>query len=59
MYNLIGRQVTITDKDSWARGEWGIIKYIDNDDYYIAIANDSDSTLVFKRNEFRVHKINT
>ena len=54
--NLIGKQVTITSRDSWAYGEWGIIKDFDGDCYYVAIADDPNSTLIFDRNEFKVKK---
>ena len=50
---LVGRQVTITAKDSWAYGEWGIVKMFDGEYYHIAPWNDSVE-LVFTRDEFRV-----
>lgn len=53
--NLIGKKVIIRCKDSWANGEWGIIRDYDGEDYYIAIANGNDE-LVFTRKEFRVVK---
>lgn len=53
--NLIGRIVTITDKSSWAYGEWGIIKEFDGEYYHISIAN-GDPTLIFSRNEFKVRR---
>lgn len=53
---LIGREVTITSKDSWAYGEWGIIKFYDGEDYHIALYNDDKMALVFSRNEFRVKR---
>lgn len=51
---LIGKKVYITAKDSWACGEWGIIKMFDGDYYHIAIANEENMDLVFTRNEFRL-----
>ena len=53
---MIGKQVDIINKSSWAYGEWGVIKDFDGEYYYIAIAN-GDETLIFKRNEFRVRRI--
>jgi len=51
---LIGKKVFITDKDSIFYNEWGIIKSCIGDDYYVAIANGTDSLPVFKRKEFTV-----
>lgn len=52
---LIGKKVTIKCPDSWANGEWGIIKAFDGEYYYIAIANGEDE-LVFERSEFTVNR---
>lgn len=54
---MIGREVIIISKSSWAYGEWGVIKHFDGDYYHIAIAN-GEPILVFKRNEFRVRRKN-
>lgn len=54
--NLIGKEVTITSKDSWAYGEWGVIKDYDGEYYYVAIADDPTSQLVFDRKEFKIKK---
>lgn len=54
-----GTKVWIKDNvDSWAAGEWGIIRDYNSEDkeYYIAIADDKDMELVFYRNEFKVAK---
>ena len=53
--NLIGKQVTIRCKASWANGEWGIIKAYDGKFYHIAIWN-GEQQLIFTRREFRVDK---
>lgn len=53
--DMTGKIVDITAKESWAYGEWGVIKYFDGEFYHVAIAND-ESTLVFSRNEFKVRR---
>lgn len=50
--NLIGKKAYITARDSWAYGEWGIIRDFDGDYYYIAIA-DGNECLVFTKDEFK------
>lgn len=56
MNKLIGKQVTITAKDSIYRGEWGIVMDYDGEYFYIAIAGDKASMPIFSRNEFKVKK---
>ena len=48
----IGDMVYIRDSNSIYNGEWGIIKRIDGDDYYIAINNGTDSIPVFNKDQF-------
>ncbi len=55
---LIGKEVTITTKDSWAFGEWGIVRMFDGEYYHIAPWNDEKISLVFTRDEFRVKRGN-
>lgn len=52
--NLIGREVIITTRDSWAFDQWGIVKMFDGEYYHVAIYNDPNTALVFTRDEFRV-----
>lgn len=56
MNKLIGKQVTITAKDSMYHGEWGIVKDYDGEYYYIAIADDTTAMPIFERKEFKVKK---
>ena len=51
---LIGKKVFITAKDSWACGEWGIVRDYYDGYYYIAIANDQNTTLIFTRSEIKI-----
>ena len=53
---LIGKKVTITNKDSIYYGEWGTIIDYDGEVYYIAIADDRSSLPIFERNEFKVRR---
>ena len=53
---LIGKQATITTKDSIYYGEWGTIKMFDGEYYHIAIYNDADMAVIFTRDEFRVRR---
>ena len=53
--NLIGKLVTITDKESWLCGEWGRVIAFDGDYYYITIA-DGDEFFAFYRQDFRVRR---
>lgn len=52
----VGDKVSIKSPESWADGEWGIVKEIDGDTYYVAIANDPDAQLVFDKSELRKTK---
>lgn len=52
---LVGKVVTITTKDSWAFGEWGVIKMFDGEYFHIAIAN-GNPCLIFSKDEFRVER---
>ena len=52
--NLIGREVIITTRDSWAFDQWGTVRMFDGEYYHIAIYNDPVTTLIFTRDEFRV-----
>ena len=53
---LVGKEVIITDRNSWAHGEWGIVNGFDGEYYYIGIAGDKKVNLAFTRNEFRVRR---
>lgn len=53
---LIGKEVTITTKDSWVFGEWGIVKMYDGEYYHIAILGDEKCLLIFERKEFKVNR---
>lgn len=50
----IGAQVYILD--GMYEGEWGIVKDIDEDNYYVAIWNDPDTTLIFEPNEIEYRR---
>lgn len=52
--DLIGKRVIITDKSSWAYGEWGIVKFFDGEYFHIAPWNDENSQLIFERRDFKV-----
>jgi len=59
MNKLVGKKVIITDKESWFYNEWGTIKEVDGDFYYVAIADGLDSVPVFNRDQFKVCKEKT
>lgn len=50
---LIGKEVTIRCRDSWANGEWGIVKDYDGENYHVALWNGREQ-LIFTRSELRV-----
>lgn len=54
--NLIGRQVTITDRESFHYGDWGTIIDFDGEYYYVAMFGDASDAPIFSRNEFKVKK---
>lgn len=56
--NLIGREVTITARNSWAYGELGVIKDFDGELYHVVLWNGDDMYLVFDRSEFRLKRLN-
>ena len=45
------------DGNGWYAGEWGVIKYIDeeDDEYHVAISNGDDCP-IFSRNELKLMK---
>lgn len=45
-----GMRVEIRTKDSCYDGEWGIVRYIDGNEYHIALWNGSEQ-LIFNRDE--------
>jgi hypothetical protein len=49
----VGTKVFIRAKESWANGEWGIVRSFDGNDYHVAIAGGQES-LVFSRTELVV-----
>lgn len=52
----VGDKVTITNKyrGDWdIKGQWGIVKDYDGDDYYVALYNDHTTTLVFAPDEIK------
>lgn len=53
--SLIGKEVTITTRNSPYYGEWGIVKYFDGDDYHIALWDGNDQ-MIFSRDEFKVKR---
>ena len=53
--DLIGKEVTITDKTSWACGEWGVVKDFDGEYYHVAPWN-GETQIVFTRSDFRVKR---
>ena len=55
-HNIIGKFVTIKDKYSLWNGEWGIVKFVDGDYIYVAIANDESSMPVFTRDQIKVRR---
>ena len=52
-----GMRVEIINKESTYYGEWGIVRYIDGYDYYVALRDDTDSVWVFDREEIVAYKI--
>lgn len=55
--NIIGKTVTITNKDSWHYLDWGIVVAADDDGYYsVAIFGDKNCCPIFERNEIRVKR---
>lgn len=54
--NLINSTVIVKDKDSIYYNEWGRIIYIDDDLYYVAIADGKDSIPVFERSQLKIKK---
>lgn len=54
--NLIGKAVTITNRDHWAYDYTGIVKDYDGEYYYIAVVDD-DTVLPFYRGDFKVRRI--
>ena len=54
---LIGKKVYISDEHGRHMGDWGLVIGYDGEYYHIAFAGDSNNTLVFKRNEIRVAKV--
>ena len=50
----VGKKVKIKSPSSWANGEWGVIKGIDGDDYFVAIANDPHQALLFAKEELKL-----
>jgi hypothetical protein len=54
--NLIGKKIIITDKESIYYNEWAIIKYFDEQQYHVAIANGTDSMPIFDRDQFKIMK---
>ena len=49
----IGDKVEINCKESWAHGEWGIVKHKAYGLFYVAIANDENTTLCFVARELK------
>ena len=57
MNKNIGKIVTITDKYSIYCGEWGIVKDVDEDNYYtVAIAGDTTSMPIFHRSQIKIRR---
>lgn len=54
----IGKKCYITDKDSIYYGEWGIIRHYDGQYFHVAIANDSETLVIFTRSEIRIPRGN-
>lgn len=54
---LIGKRVEITARESWHKGEWGVVEQIDDDGYfYIAMFGDKNDCPIFERKDFKVCK---
>lgn len=54
---MIGKIVYITDKKSIYFGEWGrVIASNEDGEYYVAIADGTDTLPIFSRNQFRIRK---
>ena len=53
---LIDKEVTITNKDSWHYGDWGIIKSFDGEYYEVAMFGDENDMPIFSRDEFKVKR---
>ena len=52
----VGKQVTIRSRNSWMNGQWGVVKMVDGNTYYVAPYNSSTEALVFTRRELRFNK---
>lgn len=50
---LVGREVRIIARASWAYGEWGRIVHYDGQNYHVALW-DGEHALVFSRKEIKV-----
>ena len=53
---LIGKKVIIKDRNSWFYGEWGTVIDVNDDEIYVAIANDRSSVPVFYREDLKIMK---
>lgn len=49
----VGDKVEINCKESWANGEWGIVKHRAYGLFYVAIANDVKTVLCFEGYELK------
>jgi len=49
----VGDKVEINCKESWAHGEWGIVKHKAYGLFYVAIANDLNNFLCFEAKELK------
>lgn len=52
---LIGKRVEIKSADSQYKGDWGVIKLIENNQYHIALWN-GDDTIVLDRDEITIKR---
>jgi len=50
---LVGKVVHITDPESIYFGEWGIVEYYDGECYGLRIANGTNGTPIFERDQFK------
>ena len=52
--NMIGRRVYIKNQDSIHFNDWGIVVGYDGEYYHVAIYNDKNHVVIFKRNELHI-----
>ena len=54
---LIGKRVHIPDERGQFLGDWGIVIGYDGEYYHVAFAGDENNTLIFKRSDIHVSRL--